>query len=359
MAEGSHGLGYDPGHGEAPVQELLGRLAALDPSASLGLRVIACFDELVVGNVNTRGLLSAAASLTGCVAGFRQDHPPRTLRIGPGGEPVAGGGRGVSLSADGLTVWLERTGEPHANDAIVLERLALAVRIRHSRARQGLDNRRDLPTLLDGAAPVDDRRAAAGRLGLAASGTYRVVAAPLFATWGGHPTGPEDVVGTPFGPLHALVVPGGTRLDACPAGIGPAAGVDELHRSFRTAVVALRLCAPPDTPSVDADSYGALIGLLTDLPADAVLPDVDLLDAITAQPWGPATLDALVRAGSVRQAARLGGVHHSTMTTRVEAVAAALGFDPLDGIGRSRLGIAYLVWRLRHSTVLDLPTPGG
>jgi hypothetical protein len=31
------------------VQELLGRIARLDPSASLGLRVIACFDELMVG----------------------------------------------------------------------------------------------------------------------------------------------------------------------------------------------------------------------------------------------------------------------------------------------------------------------
>ena len=51
------------------MQELLGRIARLDPSASLGLRVIACFDELVVGNVNTRALLSAAASLAGCVAG--------------------------------------------------------------------------------------------------------------------------------------------------------------------------------------------------------------------------------------------------------------------------------------------------
>ncbi|HEY5353973.1 MAG TPA: hypothetical protein VIK57_16105 [Streptosporangiaceae bacterium] len=29
----------------------------------------------------------------------------------------------------------------------------------------------------------------------------------------------------------------------------------------------------------------------------------------------------------------------------------------LDGIGRNRLGLAYLVWRLRNSRVLDLPAP--
>ena len=63
------------------MQELLGRIARLDPSASLGLRVIACFDELMVGNVNTRALLAAAASLSGCVAGFHSETPARTVRI--------------------------------------------------------------------------------------------------------------------------------------------------------------------------------------------------------------------------------------------------------------------------------------
>ena len=48
------------------MQELLGRIARLDPNSSLGLRVIACFDELIVGNVNTRALLAAAASLAFC-----------------------------------------------------------------------------------------------------------------------------------------------------------------------------------------------------------------------------------------------------------------------------------------------------
>ncbi|MBW3536018.1 MAG: zinc-binding dehydrogenase, partial [Gemmatimonadetes bacterium] len=69
------------------------------------------------------------------------------------------------------------------------------------------------------------------------------------------------------------------------------------------------------------------------------------------------TLDALIRAGSVRQAARMCGVHHSTLQTRVDTISDMVGFDPLDGLGRTRLGIAYLVWRLRHSRVLDLPAP--
>ena len=72
------------------MQELLGRIARLDPSASLGLRVIACFDELVVGNVNTRALLAAAASLAGCTAGFADPGSGRLLRITAKGQVAEG-----------------------------------------------------------------------------------------------------------------------------------------------------------------------------------------------------------------------------------------------------------------------------
>lgn len=47
------------------MQELLGRISDLDPTASLGIRVIACFDELVAGKVNIHGLLATAAALAG------------------------------------------------------------------------------------------------------------------------------------------------------------------------------------------------------------------------------------------------------------------------------------------------------
>ncbi|MBC7760319.1 MAG: hypothetical protein H7201_00670 [Candidatus Saccharibacteria bacterium] len=52
------------------MQELLGRLTALDPAASQSLRVIACFDELIAGDVGVRGLLSAAAALSGRSVGL-------------------------------------------------------------------------------------------------------------------------------------------------------------------------------------------------------------------------------------------------------------------------------------------------
>ena len=343
------------------MQELLGRIAELDPTATLGLRVIACFDELIIGNVNTRALLGAAASLAGCNAGFRQDQPARVVRVTPDGElcPEAEPTGQVLHPDEGLTVWLEREGPKRANDDIIVERLALAVRIRCGPGHQEVDTRRDLAVLLDASVPLDERQLAAARVGLRPTATYRVVAAPLFALWKERPNDvPEDVVPTASGPLHALVVPGTvTTVNANPAGVGIATRPEHIHHSFRTAVVALRLCSPPTASVVTADEYGSLIGLLADASPEAHIPDVDLIEDVMVHSWACATLDALIRAGSVRQAARLCGVHHSTLQTRLEAISEVVGFDPLDGLGRTRLGIAYLVWRLRHSNVLELPPP--
>ena len=343
------------------MQELLGRIARLDPTASLGLRVIACFDELVVGNVNTRALLSAAASLAGCVCGFEQDRPRRTMRIDPRGEQVltesAPDAPRITTSVDdGLLVWLEREGPALANDAIILERLALAIRIRHGRSRGDSDHSRDLGILLDGARDTEERCTAASSLGLSLHADYRVVAAPLFAVWNKHPGGPEDVIPSRFGPIHAVVVTATTDVvDASPAGVGVATPPAHLHRSFQTALTAVRLCQPPTVPFLSADDYGGLVALMADMHEDGHHPDADLLDVVLAHTWGAATLDALVRAGSVRQVARINHVHHKTMQARLEVITETLGWDPLDGHGRTRLGIAYLLWQLRHSRVLDLP----
>jgi hypothetical protein len=343
------------------MQELLGRIAALDPGASLALRVIACFDELVVGNVNTRALLGAAASLSGCDVGFHRADAGTTMRVCPLGEltrDLSAPPSGARPVADGLSVWLERDGAAHANDEIILERLGLALRIRHGRTRPDGDPRRDLGQLLDPALPLATRRQAAAALGLPGGRRYRVVAAPLFAVWTEHPGGVEDVVPTAFGTIHASVVPADGPVGvADPSGIGVAAEPEQLHTSFATALVALRLCERPATTTVSADEYGGLVSVLASMPPDAEVPDVELVDTIMALSWGRSTLEALVRAGTVRQAARIAGVHHSTMQSRLETVTGALGFDPFDGLGRTRLGVAYLVWRLRHSRVLDLPAP--
>ena len=62
---------------------------------------------------------------------------------------------------------------------------------------------------------------------------------------------------TRFGTIHALVLPdSGHAVTAAPSGIGVATDVEDLHHSFRTALVALRLCDPPSVTSVLADDFG-------------------------------------------------------------------------------------------------------
>ena len=165
------------------MQELLARLRTLDPNASLALRVVACFDELVRGRVNIHGLLGAAASLSGCVAGCFDQESARKMRVSPSGHLLGEGGMPVwasALETDGLTVWLEREGGAHVNDAIVLERLALALATRTGRRME--ESLPRLGDLLDAAVDPKQRRATAARFGLATTQRYRVATLPLFAT---------------------------------------------------------------------------------------------------------------------------------------------------------------------------------
>lgn len=346
------------------MQELLGRISRLDPTSSLGLRVIACFDELIVGNVNTRALLAAAASLAGCTAGFRQSPSQRALRVTLRGEvdesPFPTLQPQLVATVDStMSVWLERTEEPSGNDAIILERLALAVRIRHGHGLREIDNRRHLGVLTERGSTPEERAEAAGALRLVASRRYRIVAAPLFAMWEGRPSGPEDVVNTHLGPIHAIAVAedyGSFR--ASPCGVGIATPTYGLDRSFRSALVALRLCEPPREPMVVADDYGGLVELLAESHEGAPNDDfADNLDLVAHHPWALETIGALVTTQTVREASRSLHIHHSTLQARCDVLKSELGFDPVQGFGRTRLGTAFLVHRLRRSTVLDLPAP--
>src|SRR6218665_3407395 len=218
------------------MQELLGRLNALDPDASQGLRVIACFDELMAGAVAAHGLLSAAAALVGTNAGL--DRAGRAVVVDPRGGPVphpAEVSRMQVPVADGVVAWIERDPTQQlSNDAIVLERLALALRVRLDPALDPASLRRDVALVVDDAVPIGERREAAARLRLSASAPLRVLAAPLFATWSDHPPGPDDVVSSPHGPVHIVIVDVDAVAGGAPLALGVAADIDDLPLSLRT-----------------------------------------------------------------------------------------------------------------------------
>lgn len=344
------------------MQELLGRIAKLDPEASLGLRVIACFDELMAGEVNSHALASAAAALAGCPAGFRGGDGSRQLRVDSGGVSIPGD-RPAEVAALSLPndseVWLEREDVALPNDELILERFGLAIGVRFGLERQQLETPRDVALALDPAATPEDRSAAAVRLGLTPGSGYRVLAAPLFAVFEKRPAGPTDVITSEHGTLQVVIVTDDTEdIAVTPAGLGPSGLIGELPRSLRAAVVALRLSRPPEEGLVRAENFGGLVELLAE-SSDTTDPDAALIDEIMGSPWAESTVRVLLEAPTIRQAARDLGLHHSTVQSRAEQIERCLGYDPLSGYNRTRLGISVLRWRLRNSRVLELPGPVG
>ncbi|MGC3020878.1 helix-turn-helix domain-containing protein [Brevibacterium sp. FAM 24630] len=344
------------------MQELLGRIAKLDPEASLGLRVIACFDELMVGEVNSHALASAAAALAGCPAGFCSGDRTRQLRVDPGGVSIPGArpAEVVALSLPNESeVWLEREGTALPNDDLILERFGLAIGVRFGLERQQLEVPRDVALALDSAATTADRSAAAARLGLMPGSGYRVLVAPLFAVFDTRPVGPTDVITSEHGTLQVVIVADHAEdIAVSPAGLGPVGPIGELPRSLRAAVVALRLSRPPEEGLVRAENFGGLVELLAE-SSEATDPDAARIDEIMDSPWAESTVRVLLEAPTIRQAARDLGLHHSTVQSRAEQIERCLGYDPLAGYNRTRLGISVLRWRLRNSRVLELPGPVG
>jgi len=190
------------------MQELAGRLTALDPEASATLKVVSYFDTLVDHEVGIETLLRGASVLSGCPAGFHPGHGAGALRMAPDGRPMPPGAPGdwpAAAAGPDTVVWLERDGAPHANDAMILERLALAVAITRSRARPGSGLNRAIEHVLDASAPEQDRATAAAELRLDPRRLVRAVARHAGDPAAQHPNGrhpngrhPSGIVSTPL-----------------------------------------------------------------------------------------------------------------------------------------------------------------
>lgn len=348
------------------MQELVGRLTALDPEASETLKVVAYFDVLVAGGVGLQALLRGAAVLSGAVAGATDGR--RTYRLRPDGDPLPDEvdlePRWPVRRINGGRVWLERVGAPHANDEMVVERLALAVDLVGARGPGRPDSA--LEIALDAARDPEERRVALSRLRIDPAREVRAAALPLSHV---PENVPSTVVATPHGLVRAMVL-GRDATVPGPAGIGVARRGDELPDSFRTAVLALRLLptgavdtrlvdAPVvDAPVVDAGELGILLTAVSALePVAAQQPDVAALARLDGRTR--AVLDELTGSESVRAAATALGMHHSTLQARHEALTHELGYDPRSRDGRVRYRLARLLLRLVEDRYrLSGPEPG-
>lgn len=335
------------------MRELVFRLDSLDPEASESLKVVAYFDTLIDGRVSVESLVRGAATLSGTTAGFR--NKVRAVRVlasghlGPSGEPVPAILRKFGIDDE---VWLERDGPPHANDAMVLERLAIAITIAITQNPEGSPSRRAVEVLLqapsEGAVDEAQRLSAVAKLRLDPGAKVRAVAMPTEhstpSPWS------RATLATPWGIVTAAIV--GER-QAIPttgrAGIGELVTINELPRSWRTATIALRI-SDKRHPQPLAENLGSLLLLAELVDRGPVLPaDVSTLDELNEIIWTAEALQSLADGESLRAIAAVAGLHHSSLQARLPALIRNLGYDPRTPLGRTRLFAALMLQRLVHA----------
>ncbi|MFE7468035.1 hypothetical protein ACFU6R_28545 [Streptomyces sp. NPDC057499] len=318
------------------MQELVGRLTALDPEAGESLKVIAYFDALVAGGAGPDALLRGAAVLSGVVAGAQWRG--RTDRRGPDGRIPATEQlpRSPERTCSAGTVWLERVGPHHANDEMIVERLALSLDLLE--ARRGPAG--VLETVIDPARTPAERTTALAKLRLEPGSRIRIVATRTDTHLA---TASSAVVPTKYGIMRATLCRTPEPPPAEPAGLGQWVRADQAPDSWEGAVIALRL-TDPRNPVVDATDLGALLMLARVHDPQAPHDDVRKLAGLDAR--SAQVLRVLVEADSVRAAAALLGMHHSTLQARHETLTRELGYDPRAAQGKVRYAAAEFLLRL-------------
>ncbi|WP_433511327.1 helix-turn-helix domain-containing protein [Nonomuraea sp. CA-143628] len=356
------------------MQGLLLRLSTLDTDAESAVRVIAYFDSLVRDHVSVPVLLSATAHLTQCPVGLLDAATGKATRRHPGGqvdhidpvghpsavpdtvrEPTTGLGAVRELTAGLGAVWMEREGTPHGLDEIVLERFAAAAEVTLERAvaltREGKD-----PALVELALSAETGEAERARalrlLGFDPATPLQALAIAVpadegFALVPGLRTMGHHVRAARIGDTEAVLVAAALpRLpDSARVGIGPELPGSRVAESWAGARTALRFTGPEDRVVRWAE-LGAL-ALYADVPDAAIaeLADVRSMERLGGE--GRTAVRALCAEGSVRRAATVLHLHHSSMAVRIARAESALGFSLADSAGRLRAHLALALVRLR------------
>ena len=309
--------------------------------------------------VDLPALARASAGLAACVAGIRLHGTGRTIRVAADGRqaaappPPASTTAPITLDGEAIgTVWLERPGPPGRLDDLLLDRFAIAAAAvveRYGPARTTMAD----PALVELViSPSSDQPASARALrllGFPADLPVRVVAVrsqlPLDRL--GRLVCPaRPVKAAPLADVGVILA---TTVDPARFPPGVRAGIaaaDRPDRSWRQARTALRFTTARQ-PVVHYDDLGAL-ALLAEIPPDAARDNADVA-AITRMAGNPddlATLDAYCTAGSLRRAADLLHLHHSSVARRLDQLGTALGIDLTQPTGLTRARLALTTWQL-------------
>lgn len=339
------------------MEVLVERLSQLDTEAAGALRVVMFYDTLMRRRVDLPALARASAGLAECVAGIRLDGTGQTIRVSPDGRPAPTPPPAPSMSTPVTlddevigSVWLERARTSAPLDEALLDRLAIAVASVVERYGPASTTMAD-PALVELVISADGDEAARTRalrlLGFAADLPVRVVAVrskvPLDRI-GSSICPNRPVKAAPVGDVGVILA---TSVDLARLPERVRAGVGSTcdpTRSWREARTALRFTTTR-RPVVHHQDLGAL-ALLAQVPAAAARENPDVAAISRLSPDDLETLDAYCTAGSVRRAADVLHLHHSSVARRMEQIATALGIDLADPSGPVRARIALTTWRL-------------
>lgn len=309
------------------MRDLLARLALQDEAASAALRVYDYYGALDANTAGPEAYLRGAAGLSSCGAGLRLSGRHLTLRIGPSGqrleadegfEPTEGWYQAAIGGHDQDRVWIE-TDEPGTLHELILERVVQGVERWLNRIEAlVLDPPQAWAALLNDPVPAERRRQLLAALKLDDTRRYQVVA---------------HLPAAPSGGLHAYTNLCGVAVGATirPApfdttledgenariGLGPAVAVPDLLTSWERAAIVLRIARPGEVTRWDR--LGVLGPMFLHVSTEELLADPVVM-AINSDnmPWLDQTVTAVTQTGSVRGAADLLDLHHSTVQKRLD-----------------------------------------
>ncbi|SEG63525.1 PucR C-terminal helix-turn-helix domain-containing protein [Nonomuraea solani] len=341
------------------MEALALRLSHLDSQAGGAIRVVMFYDTLMRRRVDLPALARASAGLAECVAGIRIHGTGQVIRMAPDGRrastppPPTPTTVPITLDEEEIgTVWLEVPGSPGLLDELLLDRLALAAAAVIERYGPAHTTMAD-PALVELAISSDSDEAARARalrlLGFAADMPVHVVAV--------HSKLPLDQVGAQIcparpvkaAPLADVGVILATTVDPArfPPGVHAGIGTAEtIAHSWQQARTALRFTTPRE-PVIRYADLGVL-ALLAEIPQDAARGNADVaaIARLAENPEDLETLDAYCATGSLRRAADLLHLHHSSVSRRLEQLGKTLGIDLTDPTGMTRARFALTTWRL-------------
>ena len=309
------------------MRDFLAALATQNASVAAALRVLDYFDALDARGVGPEAYVRGATALTARIVGVSQVGRGLSLRIGAGGERLRRGSAvpfderwpSRSIGPDSADrVWIETT-DADTSYGLVLERIAHGVQ----RWADRLDALAPSPeqawaTLLNDPIPEERSRQLFAALRLDTTRQYHVVA-HLPVGWGAELRASAVVRGIEVG---ASIVPAPFAMQPQVGGrerfgIGPAVAVEELRSSWKRAVIVLRMARPGE--ALTWDRLGVLAPLFLHAQTDDLLgsPIVHAIEAGNL-PWLDETVTAVTQTGSIRGAADLLGLHHSTVQKRID-----------------------------------------